>query len=79
MIQEYLTDEQAAVESRNRPEPEKRPPVSKLKSCVIEAARLFLSQTGQLSFDYLKTGKMVQLVKSAHLIRDIRGLDRKYS
>lgn len=65
--------------SRIPPPPLKEPITPEKDKHFFEIARLFLAQTGQLSFDYLKEGKMAMLAKSVNLIRDIRGLDKKYS
>jgi hypothetical protein len=79
LIEEYVNLEESTFSNRDKLESERPPKPSNRKSCSVEAARLFLAQTGQLYFDFLKGGKMVQLVKSPNLIRDIRGLDKKYS
>jgi hypothetical protein len=44
----------------------------------FETARLFMSQLGLLSFDYLKDGAVHMLSKSPAFIRDIKGLDKKF-
>ena len=61
------------------PLPVKQPDLLNRPPGPFESSRLFLANTGQLSFDHLKEGKAVMLAKSPNLIRDIKGLDKKYS
>ncbi|KAI8926778.1 hypothetical protein BC831DRAFT_211576 [Entophlyctis helioformis] len=55
------------------------PPTPKDVSALFQSARLLLGQMGFLAFDALKTGNFHLLSKTPSLIRDIKGLDRKYS
>lgn len=49
------------------------------KYARFQTARLFLNQMGYFSFDNLKDGNLMLLAKSQNLIRDIKGLDKKFS
>ncbi len=46
---------------------------------AYETARNFMCSLGLLSFDYLKEGSVHMLSKSPALLRDLKGLDKKYS
>jgi hypothetical protein len=46
---------------------------------AYETARNFMCSLGLLSFDYLKEGSVHMLSKTPALLRDLKGLDKKYS
>lgn len=45
----------------------------------FQTARRFLNHFGYLNFDKFSKGDLKMLAKTGPLIRDIKGLDRKYS
>ena len=56
-----------------------REPNSVISYSKFQTARLFLSHMGYFAFDQLRDTDFYLLNKSPNLIRDIRGLDKKYS
>lgn len=79
LIEIQLKIEQEIYNQRIRPDPEREPEPRNEKLNAYEMARLYLALTDQLSFDYLREGKMYLLSKSTNLLRDLRVLDKKYS
>lgn len=55
------------------------PKESSDKYSRFQTCRIFLNQMGYFSFDKLKDGNMLLLSKGHNLMRDIKGLDKKYS
>jgi hypothetical protein len=79
LIHQQVENELLLSINRTAPIPIKEHIPKRQRNRAFEMARLFLAQTGQLSFDHLKEGKLQMLVKSASLMRDIKGLDKQYS
>lgn len=61
-----------------RPEIPPVDPAPPIPSDISHTVRLLLAHLGQLSFDHLKEGNVHLLTQSAALIRDLKGLDKRF-